>query len=84
MNPKMTTTYFKVLEILHDNQLQIGDLIYCPLSQAEIAKKLNCSRMTVNNALKSLKDEGYVICKTHRYSITNKGEDTILKSKDIQ
>lgn len=85
MNPKMTTNYFKILEALCDNQLQVGDAIYCPLGQNEIATIVGCNRMTVNNALKELKEDGYVLYnKNKQYSLTEKGLVTIKKSKDIE
>ena len=84
MNPKMTTTYYKVLEALHDNQLQVGDSTYCPLGQDEIATIVSCNRMTVNSMLKDLKAEGYVIAlKSKHYSLTQKGIDTVEKAKTI-
>lgn len=84
MNPKMTTKYYKILEALYDNQLQIGRERYCPLGQDEIALIVSCNRMTVNAALKDLKSEGYVIsAKNKHYSLTDKGKDTVLKAKGI-
>lgn len=84
MNPKMTTNYYKVLEVLYDNQLQIGLETYCPLGQDEIAAILHCNRMTVNSALKELRAERYVIStKNKHYSLTDKGIDTVKKAKRI-
>lgn len=84
MNPKMTTNYYKVLEALHDNQLQIGTEVYCPLGQDEIATIVCCNRMTVNSVLKELRAEGYVIStKNKHYSLTDKGLDTVKKAKGI-
>ena len=85
MNPKMTTNYYKVLEIISDNQIQIGKTLYCPLGQGEIAEILSCNRMTVNGALKWLKEEGYIENESKkRYFLTAKGTDTVNKAKDIQ
>lgn len=85
MNPKMTTNYFKVLEALYDNQLQVGDNTYCPLGQNEIATIVSCNRMTVNTALKDLKDDGYVIyARNKQYFLTQKGIDVIKKAKEIE
>lgn len=84
MNPKMTTSYFKVLEAVYDNQMQIGSELYCPLGQYEIATILNYNRMTVNNILKELKADGYILCeKNKRYVITPKGRDAMQKAKEI-
>ncbi len=85
MNPKMTTNYFKVLEALYDNQLQIGESQYCPLGQNEIALIVGCNRMTVNNALKELKEDNYVsFVKNKHYALTEKGMVAIKKSKEIE
>lgn len=85
MNPKMTTSYFKVLEAVYDNQMQIGNERYCPLGQYEIANILNYNRMTVNNIFKELKADGYILCeKNKQYVITPKGRDAVRKAKDIE
>ena len=84
MNPKMTTLFYKILEALYDNQLQVGEEIYCPLRQEDIATIVNCNRMTVSNNLKDLKTQGYVIfTKNNKYILTSKGIDTVKKAKDI-
>lgn len=84
MNPKMTTNYYKTLEAIYDNQLQVGELKYCPLGQDELATIVQCNRMTVNSALKKLKSEGYVSSlKNKQYALTEKGIDTVEKAKEI-
>lgn len=84
MNPKMTTNYFKILEAVFDNQLKIGQHTYCPLGQSEIGEIVGCNRMTVNSILKELKDDGYIeYTKSKQYLLTPKGQNAILKSKDI-
>lgn len=84
MNPKMTTLFYKILEALYDNQLQVGEEIYCPLRQEDIATIVHCNRMTVSNNLKDLKSQGYVnFTKSNKYILTEKGIDTVKKAKDI-
>ena len=85
MNPKLTTNCFKVLETLYDNQINIGEQLYCPLGQNEIAMIVGCNRMTVNNSFKILKEDGYIsLAKNKHYVLTEKGTDTIKKSKKIE
>ena len=84
MNPKMTTTYYKVLETVYDNQISIGNEKYCPLGQAEIAKILNCHRMTVNSSLKELITDGYIKSNARKqYAVTEKGITIIQQTKDL-
>lgn len=85
MNPKMTTNFYKVLEALYKNQLNIGSETYCPLGQDEIAIIVSCNRMTVNALLKELKSEGYVIsAKNKHYCLTEKGKNTVIKALEIE
>lgn len=85
MNPKMTTNLYKTLEVLYDNQLNIGDKRYCPLGQDEIATVLSCNKMTVNTALKKLENDGYIIAEGRKqYHLTDKGTDTVKKAKEIE
>lgn len=85
MNPDMTTNLYKTLEVLYDNQLQVGDKSYCPLGQEDIATILSCNKMTVNTALKKLKETGYIITSGRRqYSLTEKGNDTVKRAKSIE
>lgn len=85
MNPDMTTNLYKTLEVLYDNQLRVGDKFYCPLGQEDIATILSCNKMTVNTALKKLKETGYIITSGRRqYSLTEKGNDTVKRAKSIE
>ena len=85
MNPKMTTTYYKVLEALFTHQVDVGYETYCPLRQDEIATILNCNRMTVNSALRELRLDDYVVFEQNkRYYLTKKGIDTVRKAMDIE
>lgn len=85
MNPRMTTYFFKILEALYDNQLEIGEETFCPLRQEDIATIVSCNRMTVSNNLKELKSQGYVeFQRNNKYVLTNKGIDTVKKAKDIE
>lgn len=85
MNPKMTTTYYKVLEAVYDNQVNIGGNGFCPLSQEEIALVVSCNRMTVNTILKELRRDGYIaFSKKQKYVLTELGIETVEKAKDIK
>lgn len=85
MNEKMTTTYYKVLEILYNHQVTIGKTEYCPLGQDEIATILQCNRMTVNSILQQLRDDGYVNYNhSRKYELTDKARNTVKLAKEIE
>lgn len=85
MNLKMTTMYYKVLEAVYDNQVNISGDGFCPLSQEEIASIVSCNRMTVNTILKELRRDGYIVSpKKQKYALTQLGEETVRKAKNIK
>ncbi len=85
MNPKMTTTYYKVLEAIFMHQVRVGGEVYCPLRQDDLAVILDCNRMTVNSALKELRLDDYVVLERNkRYYLTQKGIDTVIKAMKIE
>lgn len=60
MNVMFVTNQYKVLEVMYENRLKVIDEEYCPLGQAEVAKKLHLSRVVVNRIFSELKEAGYV------------------------
>lgn len=77
--------YYKVLSILYDNQTTIGGDTYCPLSQEEMAKELDCTRMTISNILRKLREEGYIEFDSQRkYKLNEKSRSIVGKFKNIE
>lgn len=58
---KVTTDYYKTLEILYLNQTTIGNRVFVPLTQAEVAEILGVHKMTINAIFRELKEDGLVI-----------------------
>lgn len=58
---KIVTDYYRVLEILYKHQITVGDKIYSPITQQEVADILSLHKMTINAIFKELKDDGLVI-----------------------
>jgi Mn-dependent DtxR family transcriptional regulator len=75
---KLTTDYYKVLEILYANQTTIRDKTLVPLTQNEVADMLGVHKMTVNAIFKELKADGLVIQaegKKRTYFLTDEATD---------
>lgn len=67
---------FKLLKLLHENQVKVRDDFYIPLSQQEIADMAHFSKLKTNQILNELINTGFVeIYKNKRgkYAITEKG-----------
>ena len=58
---KLTTDYYRVLEILYKNQTTIGEKTFSPITQNEIAEELHLHKMTINAIFRELKEDGLVI-----------------------
>ena len=87
IDSKFTTNYYKVLEIFYDNQVEILGEKCCPISQEDIAKQINCNRMTVCSIIKELVDDGYVLQnekQRKKYYLSDKAQDLIKKIKKIK
>ncbi|HHD2603304.1 winged helix-turn-helix transcriptional regulator [Clostridium perfringens] len=73
---KVTNNNYKVLKILYENQVVKKDgTIFTPITQAEIANKLELSKITINIMFKELQESGLVYhCGTNRgrYCLTKK------------
>lgn len=57
---KMTTNYYKVLEILYDNLVVIDGEQVSIMTQVNIAKKTGLTTVTVNSIFKELKEDGLI------------------------
>ena len=67
---------FKLLKLLHENQVKVRDDFYIPLSQQEIADMAHFSKLKTNQILNELINTGFAeIYKNKRgkYAITEKG-----------
>lgn len=76
---------YKVLEIINDNQFQNENLTYCPLTQEEIARRIERSRITVYGILKELKSKGLITQNSYnkRYTMTPKAIQLVNNIKNI-
>lgn len=58
---KVTTNYYKTLEILYTHQTAIGNKVFVPLTQEEVSEILGVHKMTMNSIFKELKEDGLII-----------------------
>lgn len=80
------SNYYRVLEILFDNQVTANGITFCAITQMEMAKILNCDRMTINPIMKKLQDDNLVIkttSKTKQYQLTEKAIKLVKQIKKI-
>lgn len=80
------SNYYRVLEILFDNQVTANGITFCAITQMEMAKILNCDRMTINPIMKKLQDDSLVIkttSKTKQYQLTEKAIKLVKQIKKI-
>ena len=83
----ITNDYFKVLSIIYDNQITIGNETYCPLSQEKIAIIAGVSRNTIGTTIKKLREQGIIICKeseTKKYFLSEETSNIIKRLKSIK
>ena len=67
---------YQLLNLLLENQVQIKDDYYVPLSQQELADMIRFSKLKTNRLLNELMDNGFVDFyngKRGKYIITEKG-----------
>lgn len=85
---KITTNYFKTLQILFDNQVINPDGIsFVPMTQIEIAKEINVSKITMYNIFKELKEDGLIESypsKRGMYIVTEYGKHIINTVNNIK
>ena len=71
---------YLILKILYKHQLRVGDNMFVPLSQQEIATIAECSKPKINKRMQELSQEGYITSLNGlrgKYVITEKGYDVI-------
>lgn len=82
---KFTSSTYKVLKQIYDCQMKLPDgTSYIPISQAELARIIGVSTITMNKYFKQFQEDG--IIKSYgetkgKYQLTDKGID-IVKSMD--
>ena len=84
---KMTTDYFKVLEILYDNQVTINDETFSPITQVEISKMLGLSVITINALFKELKQDEMVLQdgkKARKYILSSEAQEAVQVLKTLE
>ena len=81
---KILNMYGKVLLLMYDNKLSIGNEYLVPLTQLEISKLINSNKTTINNLFKEYENYGLVIKKNKRYYLTNKAINIAKKLKAIK
>jgi biotin operon repressor len=70
-----TNDRFKIVSCMQERQIDILGTQCVPLSQRQIAKITGIAYKTVNNAMKALRDNGYIIRQgttRGQYFLTNK------------
>lgn len=68
----------ELLIIINNHQINVGDIIVCPMNQQEMANALGCSKSTLNKILKELINDGYVeVYKEGKYVLTDKSKIVI-------
>ena len=60
MKEKLTTNYYKVLELLYDSLVNFNNERISIITQVEIAEKLSLSKITINSIFRELKNDGMV------------------------
>lgn len=73
---------YHILKILYENQVTIGDNVFTPITQEELATMTKWSKAKVNKVLNELIDNGYVTVfsgSKGRYQITDNGLDVMKK-----
>ncbi len=73
---------YHILKILYENQVTIGDNVFTPITQEELATMTKWSKAKVNKVLNELIDNGYVTVfsgSKGRYQMTDNGLDVMKK-----
>lgn len=85
MNEKLTTNYYKTLEILYDSLVNINNEKIAVITQVEISERLGLSKITVNSIFKELREDGLV--SPHkvigRYRLSDKAIEIVQKMKKV-
>lgn len=85
MKEKLTTNYYKVLELLYDNLTVVNGERVSVITQVEISKKMGLSTITINSIFKELKNDGLVeIDKSiGRYRLSIEAIKIVEKMKEV-
>ncbi len=73
---------YRILKILFENQVTIGENVFTPITQEELATMTTWSKAKVNRVLNELIDNGYVTVfsgSKGRYQITDNGLKVMKK-----
>lgn len=71
----------RILLTIYEHQISVDGVLFCPLSQQEIATLIHCGKVKVNLLINELIKEGYLetLRIKGRYRLTNKAEEAIKK-----
>ena len=85
---RMTSEHYKVLKSLYDHKVQMpGDMEYVPLSQIEMARMLDMSKMKMNSIFQQLDKDDLVHLmegKRGKYILTDKAITIIKEISKIE
>ncbi len=82
---KITTNYYKVLELLYDNIMDVNKEQVSIITQIEVAEQLNLSKITVNSIFKELKEDGMLVDRSTvgRYFLTDNAKKIVETIKTL-
>jgi len=78
------THHFRVLVLMHDYQVIIGNDKFSKITQVEIGEQLELSKVTINHIVKDLTENGFVTRDEGRigkYYLSKEAEDIVEKFK---
>ena len=81
---KMLTMYGKLLLVMYDSKVSMGEKFMIPFTQVELSEILKSNKTTVNNLFKEYEEDGLIIQKNRRYFFTEKALRIIKKIKGIK
>ena len=85
MKEKLTTNYYKVLELLYDSLVNINNERISIITQVEIAEKLSLSKITINSIFRELKSDGMVEADKviGRYRLSEEAIEIVERMKEV-
>ena len=84
MNNLFKTKEYKILEIMEETTLSVGEEEYSPLGQQEIGLKIGLSRVSINRVFKELREEGYIEMLTRgKWKLTEKAKELLDKTGEL-
>ena len=84
MNNLFKTKEYKILEIMEETTLSVGEEEYSPLGQQEIGLKMGLSRVSINRVFKELREEGYIKMLTRgKWKLTEKAKELLDKTGEL-